>query len=73
MDNYQANKAVEDCKIGFSTSQAMDEFESALIVAYEQALQNGVLPQCALAVMLDIASTEALRLGESSPASAANC
>jgi len=51
----------------------MDEFESALIVAYEEALQNGVLPHCALAVMLDVASTEASRLGENPPASAANC
>ena len=44
-------------------TRAMDEFESALIAAYEQALENGVSPHSALAVMLDLASVETQRLG----------
>jgi hypothetical protein len=51
-------------KTGLSAAQAMDEFESALILAYEQALKNGVSPYEALAVMLGLASTETLRLSE---------
>ncbi len=67
-----AAKAFEDLKNDCSTAQAMDDFESALIVAYEQAVQSGVRPHCALAVMLNVASSEALRLSASPSASAPN-
>ncbi len=41
--------------------EAVDEFKSALIVAYEQALQNGVSPGFALGTMLDWVSLEVKR------------
>jgi len=67
------SKIVEDFKIDGFTAQAMDEFVSVLIAAYEQALRNGVPPHCALAAMLDVASSEALRLRAVPPAPAADC
>jgi hypothetical protein len=39
-------------------SFAMDDFKSALIVAYEDALMNGISPSSALAAALDWASSE---------------
>jgi hypothetical protein len=41
-----------------SSNAAIDEFRSALIVAYEQALENGVGPGSALGAMLDWVSLE---------------
>jgi len=67
------SKIVEDFKIGNFTAQAMDDFVSVLIVAYEQAVRNGVPPHCALAAMLDVASSEAFRLRAVPPAPAADC
>ena len=40
---------------------AIDEFRSAMIVAYEQALENGVSPGFALGAMLDWISLEVRR------------
>jgi hypothetical protein len=54
----------DDSRVEFSAAQVMDEFESALILAYEQALENGVPPYEALAVMLGLASAETSRLSE---------
>ena len=36
-----------------NTSKAIDNFESALIAAYERALESGLAPGAALAAMLD--------------------
>ncbi len=38
--------------------EAIDEFKSALIIAYEQALKGGLTPSAALAAMLDWLSLE---------------
>lgn len=51
-----------DTQTGSSYAQVMDAFESAVISAYEQAVQNGVSPYSALAIMLDLASLETQRL-----------
>lgn len=40
----------------------LDEFQSALILAYENVLARGVRPGVALAVMLELTSTEIQRL-----------
>lgn len=64
----RADNSAEDCGAAFAAAQAMDEFESALILAYEQALESGVSPYEALAVLLGLASTETLRLSEPEPA-----
>jgi hypothetical protein len=42
-------------------AEAIDEFKSELIVAYEQALHKGVSPGCALAAVLDLVSEETQR------------
>jgi hypothetical protein len=44
----------------FST-EAADEFKSALIIAYEQAVQSGISPGRALGTMLDWVSIEVKR------------
>lgn len=41
--------------------EALDEFKSALIVAYEQALEEGISSCAALAAMLDLAAAELRR------------
>lgn len=43
------------------SAQAIDDFRSALIIAYEQALENGVSPGFALGAMLDWVSLEIRR------------
>jgi len=43
------------------SAEAVDEFKSALIVAYEQALQSGIAPGYALGAMLDWVSLEVRR------------
>jgi hypothetical protein len=43
------------------SSGALDNFKSALIIAYEQALDDGLSSSAALAAMLDMASTELKR------------
>jgi hypothetical protein len=47
---------------------AMDEFKSGLIVAFENAVTNGVPPGDALAAALEWASSELERLREEPPA-----
>jgi hypothetical protein len=43
------------------SSEALDGFRSALIVAYEQALEDGISSSMALAAMLDLAAVELRR------------
>jgi hypothetical protein len=43
------------------SAEASGEFKSAVIIAYEQALQNGVSPGQALGTMLDWISLEVRR------------
>jgi len=50
-----------------NTSKAIDNFESALIAAYERALESGLAPGAALAAMLDWISSEFARGSLSSP------
>lgn len=66
MSNRQRGK---DTSIGLETCQKfhdlvdpLDEFQSALILAYEGVLAKGVRPSIALAVMLEFTSTEMQRL-----------
>jgi hypothetical protein len=47
-----------DFQDGNASPAVIDEFKSALIVAYEQALESGVSPVHALGAMLDWASLE---------------
>ena len=42
-------------------AEAIDEFKSQLITAYEGALQKGVSPCCALGALLDLVAEEAQR------------
>jgi hypothetical protein len=60
MDTSRAREPVtaNRHKGGQMASFAMDEFKSALIVAYEDALLNGISPSSALAATLDWASSE---------------
>jgi hypothetical protein len=44
-----------------TSAEAIDEFKSALIVAYEQALENGMSPGSLLGTMLDWAALEVKR------------
>ncbi len=43
-------------------SRASEELKARLIIAYEQALQNGLTPHRALAVMLEWAAEECARV-----------
>jgi hypothetical protein len=43
------------------SSEAVDKFKSALIIAYEQALESGISPGRALGAMLDWVSLEVKR------------
>jgi hypothetical protein len=47
--------------------EAVDDFKSALIVAYEQALESGVSPCHALGTMLDWVSLEVRRYAGAGP------
>jgi hypothetical protein len=40
----------------------LEEFQSALILAYENALEQGISPSAALAVILELTSSEIRRL-----------
>jgi hypothetical protein len=51
----------EDCKRDEASLEALDEFKSALIVAYEQALEDGMSSDTALAAMIDVVSIEIKR------------
>jgi hypothetical protein len=50
---------------GFSgteqSNEALDDFKSALIIAFEQALEDGISSSMALAAMLDLAAAELRR------------
>lgn len=43
-------------------SEPLEELQSALILAYERALEQGISPIAAIAAIIDIASLEARRL-----------
>ncbi len=47
-----------DFQGGNASPAVIDEFKSALIVAYEQALESGISPAYALGAILDWASLE---------------
>jgi hypothetical protein len=51
-----------DLFVGFDgdvpSPEALDEFKSALIIAYEQALEDGISASAAIAAMLDLMSAE---------------
>jgi hypothetical protein len=51
-----------------TSTDAIDDFKSALIVAYEQALENGMSPGSALGTMLDWAALEVKRYTRLRPA-----
>lgn len=52
---------------GNASSDASEKFKSALIVAYEEALEHGVTPASALAAMLDLVSVELARTARAGP------
>jgi hypothetical protein len=41
-----------------ASSEALDEFKSAIIIAYEQALEGGMSSSAAFAAVLDLLSAE---------------
>ena len=43
-------------------TDTLDDFRSALIVAYEHALEQGISPRAALAAILDMAASEMQRI-----------
>jgi hypothetical protein len=43
----------EGCKQECASPKAVDDFKSVLIIAYEQALEEGISPSTALAAVLD--------------------
>jgi hypothetical protein len=51
----------DECKRDETSTEALDEFKSALIVAYEQALEDGMSSGTALAAMIDVMSMEIKR------------
>ncbi|MGO9483354.1 MAG: hypothetical protein ACLPX9_02045 [Rhodomicrobium sp.] len=51
----------ETCESNLDLADPLDEFQSALIVAYEHALEQGISSSAALAVILDMASSEMQR------------
>jgi hypothetical protein len=51
----------EDFKREDTADEAADDFKSALIVAYERALESGISPGHALGAMLDWVSLEVRR------------
>jgi hypothetical protein len=51
----------EACECNRDFADTLDEFQSALIVAYEHALEQGVSPNAALALILDMATSEMQR------------
>jgi hypothetical protein len=50
-----------------ASDEASEKFKSALIVAYEEALERGLTPACALAAMLDLVSVELKRSSREDP------
>ncbi len=49
------------CERNRDLADALEEFQSALILAYERALEQGISPSTAMAVILDWASSEMRR------------
>jgi hypothetical protein len=50
-----------------ASDEASEKFKSALIVAYEEALEHGLTPGSALAAMLDLVSVELKRSSREGP------
>ena len=50
------------CENDRDLADPLEEFQSALILAYEHALERGISPGIALAAILELTSTEMLRL-----------
>jgi hypothetical protein len=48
----------ETCENNRDLAVPLEEFQSALILAYEDVLEQGISPSTALAVILDMASSE---------------
>jgi hypothetical protein len=53
---------LEMCENERDFADPIEEFQSALILAYETALEQGISPSDALAVILELASSEIQRL-----------
>lgn len=66
MSARQSQKATaivwDACEINRDFTDTFDEFRSALIVAYEHALEQGISPSAALAAILDMAASEMQRI-----------
>ncbi len=52
------------CENNRYLADPLEELQSALILAYEQALERGMSPGAALAVILELASSEIQRWSE---------
>ncbi len=52
----------ETCEKSRDLADPLDELQSAIIFAYEHALEQGISPGAALAVILELTSTEIQRL-----------
>ena len=55
---------MEKCESNRDRPDPLDELQSALILAYEHALEQGISPGTALAVILEVTSSEIQRLTE---------
>jgi len=53
---------LETCENNRDLADPLEEFQSALIIAYEHALEQGISPSTALAVILELTSSEIQRL-----------
>lgn len=53
---------LETCGNNRDLAGPLEEFQSALILAYERALEQGIGPSTALAVILELTSSEMQRL-----------
>ena len=53
----------EDVEADGVSHAALDNFKSAVIVAYEQAIEDGISSSVALTAMLDLAAAELKRCG----------
>ena len=52
----------ETCENNRDLAEPLEELQSALILAYEHALERGISPSTALAVILELTSSEIQRL-----------
>jgi hypothetical protein len=52
----------ERCEKNRDLADPLEEFQSALLLAYERAVEQGIRPADALAALLELASSEMQRL-----------